>query len=113
MEESRPYCRCTCLGFIVEAEKREMLLLKRMNEPAKGQWRFPSGRIHLNKLRVKAALRKLKVECGLTRRLIKELGTYDVLLKLGNSVSYAITTALIIKVHNTEIFTNSQSSDCK
>jgi colanic acid biosynthesis protein WcaH len=42
-----------------------LLFLKRNNEPAKGQWWFPGGRVHRGESLEQALLREVKEETGL------------------------------------------------
>lgn len=83
-----------CVDLLVEDEKGRILMIKRANEPAKGQWWFPGGRVQHMEMRVQAAKRKLKEECGLDAFQIKEIGTYDLILPVSNNAnpSHAITT---------------------
>jgi len=83
-----------CVDLIVINNQKKILLLLRKNEPVKGQWWFPGGRVHFNELREDAARRILKAECGLEGIKINELGTFDVLLNVSseNRVSHGITT---------------------
>jgi colanic acid biosynthesis protein WcaH len=90
-----------CVDLIVQKPEGHILMLKRSNEPAKGQWWFPGGRVHFGELRLEAATRKLQEECGLKPCSIKEIGTYDVLLNLPDgNVSHGITTVFYIIVDN-------------
>ena len=89
-----------CVDLIVVDENVNILLLKRKNEPAKGQWWFPGGRIHLGETRRQAAIRKLKEECNLTPSLIEEIGTYDLILDVAGkkTISHGITTLFHIHI---------------
>lgn len=71
-----------CVDVIV-VYKNKFLLLKRKNEPVKGEWWFPGGRIlkgeHLNA----AAKRKVFEETGLRISKIKSLGADETIFKTG------------------------------
>lgn len=75
-------------------------MIKRANEPAKGQWWFPGGRVHYLETREQTAKRKLKEECGLDALQVKEMGTYDVILDMPDEAnqSHGITTLFHISV---------------
>ena len=90
----------SCVDLVVSDERGCVLLVKRKNEPAKGQWWFPGGRVHYKETRVAAAARKLQEECGLEAVSMEELGTYDVILDmpLNNLPSHGITTLFHIRV---------------
>ena len=71
-----------CVDLVVSDESGCVLLIKRKNEPARGQWWFPGGRVHYKETREAAAVRKLREECGLEAMRIEEIGTYDVILDI-------------------------------
>jgi colanic acid biosynthesis protein WcaH len=91
-----------CVDLVVQDRDGLILLLKRKNEPAKGQWWFPGGRVHYMETRHDAAIRKLKEECGLESTEFQELGTFDIMLKNPHSSStiHGITTLFKIKIAN-------------
>lgn len=93
-----------CVDLLVEDGLGRVLLVKRADEPAKGQWWFPGGRIYYRELRSQAALRKLREECGLTAASITEIGTYDVILEMPGSdyPKHGITTLFhaVVKDHS-------------
>lgn len=90
----------SCVDLLVQDEDGRILLIKRANEPAKGQWWFPGGRIHFLETREQAAKRKLKEECGLEALQVQEMGTYDVILDMPDDTnqSHGITTLFNITV---------------
>ena len=71
-----------CVDLMVIDADGRLLLLRRRDEPAKGHWWFPGGRVHLGETRADTASRKLKEECGLgsDQCTITELITADVIL---------------------------------
>ena len=89
-----------CVDLLVQNEFGEVLLLKRADEPAKGEWWFPGGRVHYGETRLEAAKRKLREDCGLEAIAAEELGTFDVLLDEGDSNIYVhgITTMFFILI---------------
>jgi colanic acid biosynthesis protein WcaH len=101
-----------CVDLMVFNKKEQLLMLKRKNEPAKGNWWFPGGRVQHGELRSMAAIRKLNEECGMSTRVIKELGTYDVLLKFSDeTLSHAITTVYKIIVSDISVKIDFQSEE--
>ncbi len=88
-----------CIDLIIEDALGRLLLARRANEPARGQWWFPGGRIHYLETRLQAAKRKLKEECGLEAVRMIELGTYDVIVTKSDDSAkiHGITT--IFHVH--------------
>lgn len=55
----------------------EVLLVKRLNEPAKGYWYTPGGIIRKGETIEESALRVCREETGLTVRILDLLGVYD------------------------------------
>ena len=98
-----------CVDLLV-ADLRGVLLLRRVNEPALGQWWFPGGRVFHGETRPEAAKRKLYQECGLEAEALCELGTYDVLLKTSaGGISHGITTVFVVTSFAGELRLDAQS----
>ena len=89
-----------CVDLLITNTQGKVLLVKRKNEPAKGQWWFPGGRVYFGETRQAAAIRKLKEECGLVAEDVTEIGTYDVILDIPNmkGLSHGITTLFSVDV---------------
>lgn len=54
-----------------------LLFLRRKNNPAKGEWWFPGGRIRKGETFKQTLLRKVKEETGLNVEIIKFVGAYN------------------------------------
>lgn len=54
-----------------------VLLGKRANEPAKGEWFFPGGRVHKNESRREAVHRIADKELGTSIEILEDLGTAE------------------------------------
>ncbi len=104
-----------CVDLLVEGVAGNVLLLRRKNEPAYGQWWFPGGRVLFGEMREAAARRKLEEECGMEAKQFQEIGTYDLLLKNGRSEPlHFITTLLKTQImHNREIRLDNQSLEAR
>lgn len=103
-----------CVDLVVEDEKGMILLIKRNNEPVKGEWWFPGGRVHLLETREQAAVRKLKEECGFEAFQIKEMGTDDVILDMPGEANprHGISTLFHIIVRKQgDVILDAQSHD--
>ena len=89
-----------CVDLVVEDDQGRILLLKRSNEPAKGLWWFPGGRVHFSEMRLEAAKRILQQECGLEAAEIEEQKTVDLFLvmKSDKTISHAITTIYHMRI---------------
>jgi colanic acid biosynthesis protein WcaH len=100
-----------CVDIIAINSSEKILMVKRINEPAKGLWWFPGGRVIIGETRKETALRKLKQECGLSCEVGKEIGTYDLFLEQAMApVSHTISTVFQAKVYSDQVSLDSQSS---
>lgn len=70
----RPAVTADC---IVITRDREVLLIKRANEPFKGAWAFPGGFLEMDETTSDCAIRELKEETGLEVEDVYQVGTYD------------------------------------
>jgi colanic acid biosynthesis protein WcaH len=104
-----------CVDLVVRDHSGKLLMLKRENQPAKGEWWFPGGRVLHGELRANAAFRKLKEECGLTAGQLKEWKTLDILLQNSeeNYTSHAVSTLYLVSVSNTSVKLDRQSSQAE
>ena len=92
-----------CVDLLVTNEQGQVLLVRRNNEPAQGQWWFPGGRVHFGEPRLDAARRKLKEECGLEPLELTECGTHDLLIEQpGTHISHAISTVFLARIRGSE-----------
>jgi colanic acid biosynthesis protein WcaH len=71
--EKVPVC---CVDVVVKSRKRVLVVL-RSNEPGKGTFAIPGGRVHKNEKLEDAAKRKVLEETGLKIRILKNLDTYE------------------------------------
>lgn len=98
-----------CVDIVVVDNDEKILMLKRSNDPAKGEWWFPGGRVHFNETRPDAVNRKLKEECGLVATDIREVATKDLILRNSDgTLSHAITTVYVVHAAG-EIILDDQS----
>lgn len=103
-----------CVDLLVMDDIGRILLLRRKNEPAAGQWWFPGGRVQFKETRAQAARRKLKEECGLESFQIEELGTDDVIFEMPDDLNprHVISTLFRALVRSGEnVVLDSQSHD--
>jgi colanic acid biosynthesis protein WcaH len=70
-----------CLPIVsveaVIAKDNTLLFLKRNNQPAKGEWWFPGGRIHIGESLEQALHREVKEETGLEISSYKLINVYS------------------------------------
>lgn len=66
-----------CIDCLVVNEQGEYLLVKRQNEPLKGQYWVPGGRLHKNERLTDAVHRKMRQEIGVDVNIIKNVGFFE------------------------------------
>lgn len=104
-----------CVDIVI-FHKGKVLLVYRKEEPAKGKWWIPGGRIHKNEKLTDAVIRKVKEETNLKVRIEKQIGGYEYMsdrgiyndLKTGTNaiaVNYLVTLLeeQEIKIDNTSL----------
>lgn len=72
----RPAVTADCVVIAKEIEPK-VLLIKRGNEPFKGQWAFPGGFMNMEETTEQCAVRELEEETGLKVTEIKQIGAYS------------------------------------
>jgi 8-oxo-dGTP diphosphatase len=95
-----------CVDLAITDPAGRVLLVRRANQPAAGQWWFPGGRVHRLERRADAAVRKLREECGLVAEECRELATLDLIL----DDSHGITTVFQMTVAGGDPTLDSQST---
>lgn len=66
-----------CVDVIIVNEKKEYLLVKRKNEPLKGEWWVVGGRLEKGEAAERAAIRKIKEETSLRVSCLNFVGYYE------------------------------------
>jgi len=66
-----------CIDCLVQSEQGEFLLIKRKNEPLKGEFWVPGGRLLRNERLEEAVHRKMSEELGVGVEIIESLGFYE------------------------------------
>ena len=75
-EWPRPMVTVDAVVFAVTAEATKLLLIKRGNEPFKGQWAIPGGFIGIDEELEDAVARELQEETGLTGIALEQMHTF-------------------------------------
>ena len=79
--------RVPCVGAIVHDEDGRLLLVRRANEPARGLWSVPGGRVEAGETAEQAVVRELREE---TRLTVVPAGLVGVVERDGPGVVYEI-----------------------
>jgi ADP-ribose pyrophosphatase YjhB (NUDIX family) len=66
MQTEKPVERVKCAGAVVRDGEGRLLLVRRANEPSRGLWSLPGGRIEPGESAPAAAAREVLEETGLT-----------------------------------------------
>ena len=85
------YLPIACVDLLIECDGK-ILLLRRDNEPAKGEYWFPGGRIYKNETIRTAALRKAREETNLNCEFKKIISVEESLFKKKNLMLVDIHT---------------------
>jgi colanic acid biosynthesis protein WcaH len=89
----------SCVDLLIYSQNK-CLLLKRNNNPAKGKYWFPGGRIHKMETIESACLRISKSECNLDCRFIKQICVEEtIFLKEDNMVTDKHTLNICCLLH--------------
>ena len=63
--------------IIIENQEGAIVLIRRKNEPFKGMWALPGGKLEGNETIEQTAIREAKEETGLDIRIIQLVGVYS------------------------------------
>ena len=100
-------------GLIVNG-KGEYLIVKRKNEPLKGQWWRPGGRVWKGEKLKDAFTRKMKEELGTDVKIIHNAGYYeDFYSKSPYGIPIHTVSIVFLAVISGEIKLDNQSKDYK
>ncbi len=107
-----------CVDVVVSNPVGEILLIKRSNEPLKGQWWVIGGRVLKGETLEEAAIRKVREEATLVIESAKPIGYYEDTAEknpLGlESVQHAVSVVFSAKVDSfQQTKLDYQSSDWK
>lgn len=66
-----------CVDCLVVNDSGEFLLVKRRNEPLKGQFWIPGGRLHKSERLTDAVHRKMREEIGVDVEILENVGFFE------------------------------------
>jgi colanic acid biosynthesis protein WcaH len=106
-----------CVDALIQNKKQEFLLVKRDNEPLKGKFWMPGGRLHKGETSEQGVIRKIKQELGVNCRVIKCLGHFeeffDKVAQVDDCSFHAVSIVFLIELESEDIELDSQSSEWK
>lgn len=110
--ENIPIC---CVDLIIINQDNQFLVLKRANEPAKGSWWLPGGRILKNESISIAAVRKAKEETGLKCVFVKTIGVAETIFDTGpfGDPIHTINAICLLNVNKKDVIIDETSTDFK
>jgi len=90
-------------------KQKEILLIKRAQEPSRGKWALPSGFIELHEPSEKAALRELREETGVKGQVVALLGVFS---RSGTFYKSLITVCYLVRATGGRLERTSETLDC-
>ena len=69
-----PERRIRCVGAVVFDDVGRLLLIRRANEPGRGRWSVPGGRVEAGETDHHAVIREVAEETGLAIEIIRRVG---------------------------------------
>lgn len=104
-----------CCVDLVIVKDSQVLLVKRAQEPGKGSWCIPGGRVFKNEKLEEAAIRKAKEEVGLDVEIQEMIGVYETMFDKGpfGSSVHTINVVFLADYAGGEVKLDSSSSDFK
>ncbi|MDQ5855276.1 MAG: NUDIX domain-containing protein [Actinomycetota bacterium] len=63
-----------CVGAVVFDSARRLLLIQRTNEPGRGRWSVPGGRVQAGETDHHAVIREVAEETGLEVKIVRRAG---------------------------------------
>ena len=104
-----------CVDGIIMDKEGKYLLVKRKNEPMRGEWWVPGGRAYKGEMLEEAFLRKMYEEVGIEVKILMPLGYYEEQYDRGylGISSHTISVLFSALALSEDIKLDSQSSDYK
>jgi colanic acid biosynthesis protein WcaH len=105
----------TCVDLIIR-HNNKILMVKRKNRPAKGEWWMPGGRILKNETCEDAAIRKAKEESGLDVKIVKPLIFEETIFEDSNldgikTGTHTINVSFLLDAKGDDVSLDDQSAE--
>jgi colanic acid biosynthesis protein WcaH len=104
-----------CVDCLVINGKGEYLLVKRKNEPLKGEYWVPGGRLHKGERLADAVHRKMREEIGVEVEIVRSLGFFEEFFEHtaedANGGAHSISFLYLVRPKTSDIRLDDQSSE--
>ena len=100
-----------CVGGVVIDSQSRLLVIQRRNEPARGLWSLPGGRIEVDESAEDAVVREILEETGVSVQLVREVGSVQRAAPGGGT--YDIRDFLAIPISLTPPHANDDALDAR
>ena len=104
-----------CVDCFVVNDQGEYLLVKRRNDPLKGEYWVPGGRLHKNERLVDAVHRKMREEIGVDVEIIENVGFFEEFFQESEQSAeggvHSISIVYLVKPLSFNIKLDDQSSE--
>jgi colanic acid biosynthesis protein WcaH len=94
---------------VIINSKNNLLVLKRNNPPAKGEWWFPGGRVRRGETFFQTLTRKVKEETGLEVKVLGFIGVYERIFR----ERHDIPIVFLCRCEDENVILNSEHSEYK
>jgi ADP-ribose pyrophosphatase YjhB (NUDIX family) len=94
---------------IIINSKNDLLVLKRNNPPAKGEWWFPGGRIRRGETFFQTLIREVREETGLEVKMLGFIGVYERIFR----ERHDIPIVFLCRCEDENVILNSEHSEYK
>jgi ADP-ribose pyrophosphatase YjhB (NUDIX family) len=94
---------------VIINSKNDLLVLKRNNPPAKGEWWFPGGRIRRGETFFQTLTREVKEETGLDVKVLGFIGVYERIFR----ERHDIPIVFLCRCEDENVILNSEHSEYK
>ena len=115
-KDSRWYPKAPIAGTgVVVFKEGKILLIKRGQEPSKGKWSIPGGRIELGEAAFEAARREVKEECSIEVEIERVLDSVDNIIRDedGRIEYHFVIIDLLARYVSGEIRAQSDAEACR